>query len=66
MLRVEKELPMTTFSSPELVSAVMAERRREARDRSLVRAARIACERCAQAAGGLFGRLFIRRGASAC
>ncbi len=56
---------MTTFTSPELVAALMSERRREASERMLGRALQRALACCSTARTGL-RRLLPRRSAAAC
>lgn len=56
---------MTTFTSPELVAAIMSERRRAAASGRLAATLRLAHDCCATAASPL-RRLFRRRPATAC
>ncbi len=56
---------MTTFTSLELVAAVMSQRQREASEQARGRALRLALACCSTAASGL-RRLLPRRHAPAC
>ncbi len=55
---------MSTYPTPELVSAVLADRRRTAEAGRLVRVARLARMCCAEASRGLIDRLTGRRPAA--
>jgi hypothetical protein len=61
----ERSPSMTTFTSPELVAAIMSERRRAAANGRLHATLRLARDCCATAASP-FRRLFRRRPATAC